>query len=303
MEARGRSLSSLAGQSCRRVDARQVVLSESVRGAKRGPVHTPTVALEKWTTQFIEPVWEKGSLKEAGLRVAGTVKRATRPGNSLQPLPAIGKIHKSSRITEVYGHCKCVSSQSGTIFLLEGPPDTESWNINRDTLNLLTQQGNNEECRIAITQFNDLMQKLLMNAGAMKGSRNSECSLKSHSVWGNIITSFEKWSDVAKRQSRREIRCQQVPTNMVSAGSLVEGKAITDLTIQWHTAVTGKIESKQSETKLKRMSKNRSKPCPHGRRKHRCRDCKGCSICSHGKNKEKCPNCKKDVVLRMQKRL
>lgn len=307
MEARRQSLSSLAGQSC------LVMSSESVRGAKRGPVHTPTIVLKKWTTQFIAPVWEKGNLMKAGLRVAGAVKRATQPVNSRQPLPAIGKAHRSSRITKVFGHSKCVISQSGTTFLLEGPPDTQSWDINRDTFKLLEQQGNDEECRIAKMQYNDLMRNLLMSAGAIQGS---ECPLESHSVWRNIITSFVNWSDVAERQSRSEsgaadtvrstkfIRCQQMPTNMVSNGSLVEGKAITDSTIQRNTAVTGKIECKQSDSRLKPISKNRSKPCPHGRRKHRCRDCKGCSICSHGKNEEKCPKCKKDVGhRRMQKRL
>ena len=86
-------------------------------------------------------------------------------------------------------------------------------------------------------------------------------------------------------------------------GRLVEEKAIGDLTIKWHTAVTGKIECKQSETKLKPIGKNRSKPCPHGRRRHRCKQCHGCSICSHGKVKDKCPECKKDVENRKQKRL
>jgi hypothetical protein len=86
----------------------------------------------------------------------GTVIKATQSEKRARLLPTIGKLHNSTRITKVLGRGKLVS-HSGTIFLLDGPADTSSWKINRANIELLMQQGGDEECRTAKELYIELI--------------------------------------------------------------------------------------------------------------------------------------------------
>ena len=187
-----RALRSLPAQTYTGLRDDPMESSEIIRGVDAGTRSEVTIVLENWTTQYID------AAHAAGLRVAGTVSKATKSEKCARVLPTNGKLYKSSRISQVIGRGKLVS-HSGTIFLLDGPADTASWNINRANIELLMQQGSDEECRTAKELYIELM-----NPFTKKGLQRSDWPLEAHTLWGRIEASFKKWHCVANQQGTRE---------------------------------------------------------------------------------------------------
>ena len=224
LPASGCAWPSLTAQTCTGLRDDQMESSEIKRGGDAGTRREVTIVLENWTTQYID------AAHAAGLRVVGTVSKATQSEKPARILPTVGKLYKSSRITKVLGHGKLIS-QSGTIFLLEGPAETTSWNINRANIELLMQQGDDEECRTAKEQYIELM-----NPFTKKGLKRSDWPSEAHTLWRRIEVSFKKWHCAANQQgttessetisgrSYRTVTRQEVPKKLGPDGRINELK-------------------------------------------------------------------------------